>query len=475
MKKANLIFIIGCLTYLILLGLAYVFYQERTLFADLAFHLFHILREGTYAIQNERFGAFFTQSVPLLGSWWGISLKPIVIAYSLVFVVYYFTIFLINWKVLGNHRMGLCMLLLSTLMVSDTFYWIQSEYPQGLAFMLLFFALISKSTNLKKFSIIEYLLLPPLIITVAYFHPLIFIPFTFICLFFYLSKEVANTKLLIGSFAFFVLVLLLKNTLLKTHSEYEAKSMAGIMNFIKLFPNYFLINKNYTFGQSLLTDFYFLPIGLGLISFQYIKQKHWLKMGLVWSFFLGYLLLINVSFSPSNFIAYYMENLYLPLALMVSVPLVYDWLPKRTAVQQALFVGAICVAAVIRIGWNHTIYTERLVWQKDFLAKTEARPNKKLIVPSYAVPKEKLLLTLWSSPYEFWLLSSLDTADSRSIVIHPNPMERFSYELDNLPDAFYTYWGNFSYQDLDKRYFHFEDTSLYEIYYPIEKQEPATD
>lgn len=56
------IYRIGSLTYIVLGILALVFYLERTAFLDISFHLFYILKDGDFAIQNNRFAAALTQA-----------------------------------------------------------------------------------------------------------------------------------------------------------------------------------------------------------------------------------------------------------------------------------------------------------------------------------------------------------------------------------------------------------------------------
>lgn len=466
MKSNNTIFVIGLSAYLILTCLALFFYEERALFGDIAFHLFYILKDGDFAIQNERFGAFITQSIPLLGSKLGWSLSTIVVAYSLVFALLYATVFVLLAKVFKNTEVSLVMLLLSTIMVTDTFFWIQSELPQGLAFMVLFFGMLSRKDSWKAFYKVELLLFLPMIATIAYFHPLIFIPFSFICAFYWLSSTSigVDRKLIAASFGLFWTTFILKNTLLKAEHAYESTAMGGLKNFIGLFPNYFFIEANANFILYVLTST-LIVLFWGMLAV-YGVQKKWLKFSLLLAGFMGYTLLVSVSFSQATFAKFYMENLYLPLSLMVAFPFVYDGFPLLKTAWQPIVLSSICLLAILRISSASVPYTKRLVWQRDFLAKTADFPQKKLLVDSKYVPKNKLLNVYWSSPYEFWLLSSLAAPNqaARSIMIHDQP-DNFNYIL-GAQDVFVTYWGDFGYKDLDERYFKFNDHSPYIKYQP---------
>jgi hypothetical protein len=464
------LFTIGVLTYSAFLLLSIWYYQERTLFSDIAYHLFYILKSGDYAIQNERFGAAITQSIPVLGSALGLSLKKIAFLYSIGFVLYYFAIFLLLWKWLNNQALALVLLLFSTLMVGGTFFWIQSEFPQGLAFMLLTFGIVTHHERLQDYNKLELLLLPPMLVTVAYFHPLIFIPFTYCCAFFGLSQKTwpVNKRLLGFSFGLFWLVYILKKTLLAADSDYEQTAMSGLGNIWSLFPNYFFTAGNANFLLYIATT---ALVGLffGLLYY-YKQQKRWYALFLLLSFFVGYLLLVSISFNHARFNQHYMENLYLPLAIIVGLPFVVDGLPALKDSWRLPLFAFIVLACLGRIIAHSFPFTERLNWQKEFLHRTAELGNKKLLVDSKQVPQEKLMHIYWSTPYEFWLLSSIQTgssADTRSIVIHDNP-QSLEY-IKNSPDYFLTYWGNFNYKELPLPYFKLNDASPY-IYYNPQSQ-----
>ncbi len=460
------LFSIALLSYGSFLFLAVWYYQERILFADLAYHLFYIIKDGNYEIQNGRFGSVLTQSIPLIGSYLGLSLKTITLAYSVGFVLFYFGIFLLIWKVLKNPILGLVLLLLNTIMVGGTFFWIQSEFPQGLAFMLLTFAIITRKQEWRAYYKLELLLLLPMLVAVVYFHPLIFIPFTYSSLFIWLSQDKwpINRTILGGSFAVFWLVFLLKNTLLKVNYSYENSATAHLENFWTLFPNYFFIDSNANFVLYIATTA--LVVLFFGMSYWYVREKKWLKLLLLWSFFVGYFLLIGVTFNTVQFSQFYLENLYLPLSLMVAFPFVVDGLPAFRAHWQVVLIAAIVVTCLGRIYVHSLAYTKRLNWQKELLAKTAALPNKKLLIDSADIPRDVLLYTYWGSPYEFWLLSSMDehSTGMRSIVIHDDP---WSLEyIKNNPDYFLTYWGNFPYKELSSPYFNLNDSSPYVYYNP---------
>ena len=88
-------YFIGSGAYLIMLLLSMVFYKERTIFLDAAFNLFYIIKKGTFCIQSNRFGDFFSQLLPVITSRLGLSLNTVLRSYSTSFVIYYFSCYFI--------------------------------------------------------------------------------------------------------------------------------------------------------------------------------------------------------------------------------------------------------------------------------------------------------------------------------------------------------------------------------------------
>lgn len=222
----NHLFKIGTTAYIILGVLAYIFYLERTVFVDISFHLFYIIKDGGFAIQNNRFGAMLTQIFPLIGSKIGLSLSSLMKLYSVGFVLYYLTVFIIITRVLKLARFGLLMLLFSTLMVTDTFYWIQSELPQGIAFLILYFAVLFSVHNNQK--IRNWILIPVLatmVVTIVFFNPLLVFLFIFFTVFLYLDHP-SLREYLKSSFLFYILILIIKSLFFKT--DYDSNAIEGV-------------------------------------------------------------------------------------------------------------------------------------------------------------------------------------------------------------------------------------------------------
>src|SRR5690606_8145689 len=120
-------------------------------------------------------------------------------------------------------------------------------------------------------------------------------------------------------------------------------------------------------------------------------------------------------------------NLYLPIAIFLGVPLVYDVLPVLYKWRVALpFVILIIVTGLTRIYTKHNFYTDRLDWYRNYI---EQYGGEKAIVAYETVPHEIVMFS-WATPYEFWLLSTLEKDRTASIVIHKD-LDEISWAWDN--------------------------------------------
>ena len=199
----------------------------------------------------------------------------------------------------------------------------------------------------------------------------------------------------------------------------------------------------------------------------YIYQKKYLKIGLLNVFFMGYLILISVTYNYANFRTYYMENLYLPLVVIIGIAFVFDGLPKLNHYTQVILLSSICIFTIIDIASTRVIYLNRQNKQRQIMRETSHLPQKKLLIDANLLHQETFLTTFGMTPFEFWLLSSIKTPnDVRSIIITPQP-SNIDYIQYYYNKAFISQWGVFDYDKLDNQYFNFTDTTNYVYYRPI--------
>jgi len=450
--------IIGILGYFFLGIMAFVFYKERVIIFDMAFHTFEIVRTKSLAIQSERFGAMFTQIFPLIAVKLNLPLSQVMILYSLSFVIFPLLAFILSLYIFKSKEIAISILLFSILIVTHTFYWIQSELIQGTIFMLLFWAFVLKKKSIDNFKFFDYILLGGMVITIVFYHPLVIFAFFFIAAFFYFSPNFLSKKIIYVSCISYFLTLIAKSILFFP-GKYDHAKMSGLKFFIDLFPNYFTIPINFNFIKYCFYDYYFLLIFLIVVTVLYFKKKEFKKLALLHITFWGYLFLINITnnhFGPQ----FYVESYYLLLSLFLIIPVVFDVFPLIRN-QHVLF-GSLILIIVLRIYHIYNtqpIYSKRLAVVNNLLTSTEKRLDKKLIFSEDQVPMDKLFIS-WSSSYEFLLLSSItNPSNARSMIILKEP-NKYDWALGQN-DVLLTEWIVFKYKDLPRRYFDFRDRSSY--------------
>ena len=454
MKKS---YYLGLVGYLALLVLAAVYYKERIVFSDAAFYLFNIVKDGDFAIFHSRFIAVITECFPLLGVKLQLPLDIIIMLYSVGFVVFFLVCYLVAGFGFKNYGFALVILLVNMLFVTDTFYWMLSELIQAIILMCLFFSILSTRTFGK-------LSLPTIVITLVFLpilvfaHPLMVFPFGFGIAFMILHQDkYISVKTLVFLMVMFIVVYIMKA--LFATDVYDTGATQGLKNFVTLFPDYLNQYATRHFVKNWTIKYYWIPVSLAAITFLYVNHKQWLKLILVWVALGGYALLINVSYPTDYTPDFYFENLYTPLAFILALPLVLDVFPlleKRNLA--TVTVGLIVLSFIIRIPLAGEPYVTRLNWERQFLKK---HSNEKLIVDKSTVPMDTLMME-WSTPYEFWLLSTTEDERTASLIIAENASV-LEWATRSQTQVLFT-WGFFQYAELPQRYFKYHDsTTMYRV------------
>ena len=269
MNKLSVL-LIGLISFAFLFVFSVLFYKERTVFLDISFHLFCILKDHAFAIQNFRFGAFFTQLFPLIGCKLGLSLSTIACLYSVSFVLLPFIVFII--LILSKQvKIALAYLLFLLIMTTHTFYWIQSELPQGIAFLFLFIALLE--TNLQK-AILPVSFTPfasILIFIISFSHPLLLFPFLFFIVYYWILKY-PNRSVLLAVLFLFLVFYTIKLMFFKT--DYDSGAMSGIKNLSLFFPNYIKLQSTKNFIHYFIHDYYLVSFLFFANLAFYLKTKN---------------------------------------------------------------------------------------------------------------------------------------------------------------------------------------------------------
>lgn len=476
--------LIGHATFAILAVLAIVFWRERTMMLDASFQSFDIINKGKLAIQVQRFGAAFVQSFPLVTSKFGLPLSVVLTSYSLGFIFFHWLSFFICDKVLKVKALALGVLMWYMLMTAHTFYWAQNEIIQGISLTFVYFALLMNRGEFSKLRWWEYPLSIALVFTLVYFHPLIIFPFCFIWGYFFMDRitsfpilsesEISkfwkkqdsltlstSPKLSFGLLAWSLFGFAAANYTkfyITGRSAYD-KGSAGRFDTHIVRPLGELITgpSQKMFWGHCFDDFALvLPFMVVIIGF-YIWQKSFLKLLFFLVSTLGFVFIIATSYYDSKD-WFYLESQYLPLAVMLTIPFVFDIIPSIKKVNWVVgIIGFVLIFKILYIVYTHRIYTERLNYLTELLDKTRKFEGTKFFVDNDHIDEKKLLM-YWGSAYETLYISATQSPDStRSIYVAPEPGQ--TLWITGGRKNFFTIFDNIEYDKANKRYFNFQDTT----------------
>ncbi|MBO0360900.1 hypothetical protein J0X19_23270 [Hymenobacter sp. BT186] len=384
------------------------------------------------------------------------------IFYSMVFVLYYLTIFLLCAFWFRNQQIALVVAFLCVLLAARTFYWIESELPQALALLLLFYAGISRQAPLqRRFSTLALAALIPVYI---FGHPLIILPFVFIWTYDWLLNRRFKDWIYYGLLIIGIGSYKMRDMLIEPGS-YEANKMTFVPNLIAHFPNYLALQSFQDFWKLCGHNFIAVPILLFALSVFYIRQRTlqaWLRLLLVWAFAFGYVLVINVSY-PEGTDATYIENLLLPLTLIITIPFAMELLPAlegRTIfkLRGTVFVtGVLAITFIIRLVviWkNHTPTTAYQQWIGQMLAYTRQFPEHKFILAPENVNAERQAAgqPTWGITIESMLRSATYSPDSAQ-TIYAGTENYLLVEARAKGDLFIGPFEKWTIYDLPENYF----------------------
>lgn len=377
-----------------------IFSMERILFADCAFHLYQFINEQDFQVFNLRFISVLTQVVPISGVMGGWPLETLVKAYSLSFSVLYYIYFILVAHVARDRAVAVAIILFHSIFILHSFFWIQSEFPQGL--MLLFFAY----ALFRKRGAVWNGLFALLLIPVLFSHPMMLFPVIFLMLFDLRQTDSTGKYFYWTLILFAIAIFILKSNL--PFTAYEGSRIS----FKKLWRNLPGIFQSDTFGifiKWLLRDYFMLLIGLLATVVYYLRKRLYGRCALLLAFFIGYAVLVILSYPDikNDRLQFYFENLCLPLGFFVALPLSFDiimsggfFTPKRLAVAGA------CVFKIFLIVMISKSFTARLDYLANMIKSVEKFPEKKFVMPASLLDMDVIRLE-WALPCETMIYSSL--------------------------------------------------------------------
>lgn len=450
---------------LLFLG-ALFFWRERTLFVDDAFIPSLIINDGKLAIQENRYGSFITQLIPLLGSKLHLSLKAILIAYTASFnLLFLLVIALLTFRY-KQYTLAILMALYYTIFASDSFYWTNNEVYQGVAWMFLCLGIIFWK-NERKVALWQYAATVILFGGLAIFtHPLVGIILLYLISFMALSKRYwpfsKKESVIIG--LLFILIFAAKFYISQSSDSYDSGKMNEITH--TTLP---LVLKTFTgaaadsFFQECKTNYrwIFPIIVLGIAAA--VRQRNFLPV--IWTVIccLAYFIFICLVYGDRYdfHTRFYMQSEWMGFAVLLSAPFVFYFLPMISGKKAVVLLAMIFATRLVYIGAASKIFTQRLVYINGLLAQMDKNGWTKAIIRKE--PKvEDALIMVWGLPVETMMIDKMNGRQpQRTMIVLPD--EWINDRYTSLGNIWLSPFRNVAWNTLNPRYFAIDTVQAYHV------------
>ena len=453
--------LLGHLSFLVLLIASVYYYKERILFADSAFQFFKIVNFEKINVEAYRYGAILPELPLLLAMKLGFNLKLLIITYSVSFIALYYIVFLLCIKLLKNIPAALSIVFILIMCVSESFFYPVTETHQSLVFAVLLFAILQYASF--RYSFIQILLASIVIIISFLTHPVALYPLTFIIGYSAIDKKQLGS---IKPYALLGLVigLAVAKVILTDENSYEGKffsellkSPSIILDLPFAYSTKFLIKR--IFGLYLWVAIPELILILRLLSKKEYLKLFW-QLGISGFFLIVTLLTYNKGDSDML-----MERAFMPLALLVSIPLLKEMLNDNNQYRNIKLTALILIIAVSlnRINTQGNKFRERTRFSQELMAKTAKLPNRKFIIESSELQKHHY--TYWSNSFETLILSSI-TDNIPTQTIYPandiTPLAKYTEDANNVFLGA-DFWLEWNIDSLNHKYFNLSSELPYAV------------
>jgi len=443
---------------ILFLGSLY-FSLERVLYSDSSFILFRIINLGSLQPQEYRYGSFITQGFPLIASKLHLPINWIILIYSASFNLFYLIVAAILVLKLKEYALAILMSFYFSLFVSDSYYWMNNEVHQGMAWMFLLFGVtiffFKKNTalflSLPIFSILAFLSI--------YTHPLVIFPAIFLWVFLLLhDKKLQKRSALIFSLVLFLLCLS-KFFLSSKTGHYDSDKLHALTHSSLKDLSHSLSSPFVKkFFKHCVSDYWFTPVLFFWGMYSAIKLKKYKEIFLTAAFVFAYFTALAITYD--DFLPFYSESELMPATIILTAAFVYFSLPALKPKAAILILSTILLTRLFYIGLSSEKFVERKKWLFATLKTMREKNIQKGFIYRQEM-KQKEFLSYWATPQESIIASALSNDQPRLTFIVGDSSDiskRLPANNRQMLDAF-ELWD---FGSVNKNYFSFDTTTNYQ-------------
>jgi hypothetical protein len=423
--------------FLCVLVLAIVFAKER-LFADSSYYFFHSINQGFPQVDHDRITLLLAQTLPLIGSYIGASVKTLVYLHSIGHVLFFFMLFgyVYYYKKLPFH--GLALAILSATGVTVLFFSPMLEIWYGIALAIVLDAELKKPI-LSLFW--RYSVLTLLVVFITLSHPENFGVAIFI--FILNALHLGTTKKSIIWFSILIVSLLTYKFF--TFSEYEA---GKINNGLNAQDNQFYTERTtieyyFNWFLMLLKNYYDCLMLLIIGIFIYIKNKEYKPLLFLSLSLVGFSFIVHFTNKADEFTRY-IESVHLPLVAISLVVLIDVFNRIKKPLFSNILLGCLVLFFssrlyfIIEMGNDLSKRTELI---ESFIELSTQKGIQKSIVTEQDFEGQPGYYKTWSISIESLILSTMKNPDyTISIITDDDWNHEDNHTISNGSNFMFRRW-----------------------------------
>lgn len=423
--------------FFVVLVLAIIYAKER-LFADASYYFFHSINQGYPQVDHDRITLLLAQTLPLIGTFFGASVKLLVYLHSIGHVLFFFALFvyLYHYKKMTHH--GLAVAILSATGVAVLFFSPMLEIWYGIALAIVFDAELKKP-RLSKFW--HYTILSILVLFICLSHPENF----GVLIFIYLLNALHQGVSIKSISWFFILIITLLFYKFMTFSEYEFGKVNRGFNAQE---NQFYVERTtleyYINWFKMLLYNYYDCIAICIIgTVVYIKNKEIKPLVFVLLSLIGFSFIIHYTNKADEYTRY-IESVHLPLVAISLVVLIDVFMRiKKVAITNLLIITLLVfftsrVYFIVEMGNGLSKRTELI---ESFIKFSSLNNSQKAIVSESHFEGCPGYFKTWSISIESLILSTMKNPDyTISIITDDDWNHEDNHLLSNGSNFMFRRW-----------------------------------
>jgi hypothetical protein len=447
----------------ILLLLSLVFYKERMLFIDAPHNLFLIINSHQFHIEEQRYGSFISQLLPLTGSWLQLPVGWLMALYSISFNLFFLIagcLLVFKYK---NYELAILLALYLSLFTSATFFWPNNEVHQGICWLLLAVAANFSISARRRTSFFTVLFFIASFFLAIWTHPLVMLIALYLWFFLWIRKAdwpftFAESVL----YSFILIVISVCKFYRGMNHGYDSSKIETITNFkLSTIGQIFTSPQLRLFFHNCLTNYWLAGLLFVAGIFAILRKRQYLLAAFTIVSAAGYLLLVCITFRDGNSNLFYIESEYMPLALICSIPFVYFIIPILKPRWSMAFLTIIFIVRLGYILHAAPTFTNRVAYLEKINHKMKEKNLTKIIIPDVPDSLNSVLLMSWGTPVESIFLSKLKgESPQRTFIVNPDPNPAV---YTNSNDTLIGCWQKLQQKQLNRYYFEMDTSTVYKV------------